>query len=136
MLLATFPLVRVYELKRRGIPVCLVNGWLYGGKPSSFVDRIERALFGREYLRLLDLVTVQNDDVRSVLVRCGVDPSRVVVTGNAKFDAMATEPWTPRGKRSERLLRGMVESSRPCLVAGCVTDLADQRETFYRRFVS
>lgn len=121
------PFDAIYELKRRGIPVCVVNGWLYGDQPSSNLDRIEKALFGRDYLRLLDLVTVQNDDVRTALVQYGADPARVIVTGNVKFDAMAPEPWTPQGKRSELLLRSIVEGSRPCLVAGCITDLADQR---------
>ena len=118
----------IYELKRRGVPVCLVNGWLYGQEPSSNLDRIEKTLFGRDYVSLLDLITVQNEEVRRTLVQYGADPARVIVTGNIKFDAMTPEHWTAHGKRSEHLLRSIVRGSRLCIVAGSVTDLADQRD--------
>ena len=121
------PFGAIYELKRRGIPICLVNGWLYGNRPSSKLDRIEKALFGGDYLRLLDLITVQTDDVRDALIRHGADPARVIVTGNIKFDAIKPAAWSPLGKRSEHMLRGIVEGSRPCIVAGCITDRADQQ---------
>ena len=121
------PFGAIYELKRRGIPICLINGWLYGNGPSSKLDRIEKALFGGDYLRLLDLITVQTDDVRKALIRHGADPARVIVTGNIKFDAVKPAAWSPLGKRSEHLLRGIVEGARPCIVAGCITDRADQQ---------
>lgn len=121
-----FPFATVHAAKRAGAHVALVNGWLYGYAPPSRLDAIERRLLGRDYLRLMDVVTVQTDEVRDRLVREGADPARVHVTGNTKFDAVTWQDWTPAGKRSEAILRGIVEGGRPCVVAGCVTDFADQ----------
>lgn len=121
-----FPFATVYGAKQAGAHVVLVNGWLYGYAPPSRLDAIERKLLGRDYLRLMDLVTVQTDEVRDRLVREGADPACVHVTGNTKFDAVSRQEWTPAGKRSEAILRSLVDGGRPCVVAGCVTDFADQ----------
>lgn len=122
-----FPFAAVYEAKARGAPVVLVNGWLYGDGPGSRIDALERRLFQRDYVRLMDLITVQHEDARRRMLQAGADPLRVVVTGNTKFDAVRFQPWSWTGARSEVLLRSIAENGRPCVVAGCVTDHADQR---------
>ena len=115
-----------YLLKRRGIPVCLINGWLYRGSPSCIMDAIEKRLFGREYGHLFDFVAVQDDRTRTALIAAGVDPERVFVTGNIKFDRSAESRWTPAHGRSPVLLQSIADSGRPVVVAGCVTNLAEQ----------
>jgi 3-deoxy-D-manno-octulosonic-acid transferase len=50
----------------------------------------------------------------------------VHVTGNSKFDAVVRQDCSPRGKRSEAILRSIIDGGRPCVVAGCVTDDAGQ----------
>jgi 3-deoxy-D-manno-octulosonic-acid transferase len=120
------PFALVRELKRRRVPVCAVNGWLYGYAPPSRLDAIERRLFGREYVASMDLITVQTDEIRQTLIRGGASPARVHVTGNTKFDAVTFSDWSPQGARSEALLRSLVQSGRPRVVAGCVTDIKDQ----------
>lgn len=122
-----FPFAAVYEAKARGVPVILVNGWLYGDGPGSRLDALERRLFQRDYVRLMDLITVQHEDARRRMLEAGAGPQRVLVTGNTKFDAVRFQPWSWTGARSEVLLRSIAESGRPCVVAGCVTDHADQR---------
>ena len=121
-----FPFAVVYELKRRGIPVCVINGWLYRQAPSCTMDAIEKRLFEREYLRLMDLMTVQDEPTRDTLIAQGADPGRVFVTGNVKFDAVSTSNWNPLQARSRILLESIVASSRPTVVAGCVTNLSEQ----------
>lgn len=121
-----FPFAMVYLAKRSGAAVALVNGWLYGQQPQSRIDLLERALFGSDYPRLMDLITVQSEETRARLIAAGAKRDGVFVTGNIKFDAMTRQAWTPAGTRSETLLRSMVASGRPCLVAGCVTELEDQ----------
>lgn len=121
-----FPFAMVYEAKSRGVPVCLVNGWLYGDSPGSQLDAIECRLFYRDYVRLMDLITVQTEEVRRRMIEVGADPDRVVVTGNTKFDAVRFEQWSPKGTQSESILRSIAESGRPCVVAGCVTEYGDQ----------
>lgn len=115
-----------YQLKKRGIPVCLVNGWLYRGSPTCTMDVIEKRLFGREYGRLFHFLGVQDDATRAALITAGADPKRVFVTGNIKFDRSGESQWTPAHGRSPVLLRSIAAGGRPVVVAGCVTNFAEQ----------
>lgn len=121
-----FPFGVLYELKRRGVPVCAVNGWLYGGAPACRLDAIEKRLFARDYLRLFDLITTQDENIRSALIAAGADAQRVIVTGNTKFDAPSDFAWQPRNARSPVALRSIIGGVRPVIVAGCVTNIAEQ----------
>jgi 3-deoxy-D-manno-octulosonic-acid transferase len=116
----------VYELKRRGVPVCLVNGWLYGNVPASRIDAFEKTLFDRDYLYLIDVTLVQNDEIRDDLIAHGADRARVVTIGNIKFDAIDRSTWSPERAKDPAILRGNAAAGRPCIVAGCVTNLPDQ----------
>lgn len=121
-----FPFAFAYEAKRTGAAVCLINGWLYGQEPESRIDWLERLWFRRDYLRLFDMLTVQNDDIARVLIDEGAVPGRTTVTGNIKFDAVAGHREAARTSRSGQLLRGIRDGARPCIVAGCVTDHDEQ----------
>jgi len=112
--------------KKHGAPVCLVNGWLYHYQPACRMDDIENRLFRRDYIRLFDVICVQNEDVRNALIASGAEAGRVAVTGNIKFDAMRRADWTPSQARSPTMLTALVTSGRPTVVAGCVTDHAEQ----------
>ena len=121
-----FPFAVVYELKRRGVPVCLVNGWLYRSVPASRMDAIEKRLFDRDYVRLIDVTLVQNDDIRAELLAHGADPVRVVTTGNIKFDGIDRTAWSAARAKDPAMLQAIAATGRPCIVAGCVTNLPDQ----------
>jgi len=112
--------------KQAGAAVCLVNGWIYGYAPSCRMDRLERTLFGREFVRQLDVACVQNQEAAAFLVARGADPARVLVTGNIKFDAMQRRDWSPDLARSPELLKSLFRDCRPIVVAGCVTDYLEQ----------
>lgn len=117
----------VHELRKRRVPIVLLNGWLYGYRPRSRLDRLERDWFASAYVQSMDLITVQNEETRGRLIAEGADPSRVHTTGNTKFDAFeAASDWSPSGRPSEHMLSGLLESTRPVVVAGCVTDRFDQ----------
>lgn len=121
-----FPFAIVYHLKRRGVPVCLVNGWLYRSAPASRIDAIEKRLFDRDYLQLIDVMLVQNDEIRAELIAHGADPARVVTTGNVKFDGIDRASWSPEQAKDPAMLQAIAAAGRPCIVAGCVTNLPDQ----------
>jgi 3-deoxy-D-manno-octulosonic-acid transferase len=112
--------------RRAGAPAVLVNGWLYGYQPPSRMDRLERLLFDRDYVRGFDLMLVQTDEVRRRLLDVGADPGRVEVTGNLKFDAMrassAGVSLGPLGQVVQAYAQG------PVVVAGSVTETEDQRQ--------
>lgn len=117
----------VYQIKRRDVPVVAVNGWLYGGKPSCRMDVIQQKLLHKDYLRVLDLVIVQTDEVREDLLKAGANPEKVVVTGNTKYDALdlREEQWIPPDALKP-LIEEIKNSGRPIITAGCVTNISEQ----------
>jgi 3-deoxy-D-manno-octulosonic-acid transferase len=122
-----FSFAFVLEARRHAAPAMLVNGWLYHYQPSCRMDTIERALFQRDYLRAFDMICVQTPDCRDVLVAAGARPECVTVAGNLKFDSMQRSTWSAADARSPRLLRSLIDSARPAIVAGCVTNESEQR---------
>ena len=114
-----------HAARSAGVPVVLVNGWLYGYAPPSRMDRIENRLFARDYAAGFDLALVQTEAVRHRLVAAGADPARVHVTGNIKFDAMGSATAGQPLSALHIALSG--RGSGPLLVAGCVTETEHQR---------
>ena len=121
-----FSFAFLMEAKRVGAMAILVNAWLYHYKPPSRMDAIERRLFQGDYLRAFDAIGAQTAETRDGLVGAGADPERVVVTGNIKFDAVQQPDWSPSKARSPTMLGTLLESARPVIVTGCVTDFAEQ----------
>jgi 3-deoxy-D-manno-octulosonic-acid transferase len=69
------------------VPVLLVNGRMTA---RSFGRYRRLARMFRRVVRRFDLLLVQTEAYRRRYVDLGADPSRVVVTGNLKFDAVST----------------------------------------------
>ena len=120
-----FSFAFLLEAKRAGAAVVLVNAWLYHYAPPSRMDAIERRLFQKECLRAFDAIGAQTDEMRQKLLAAGADASRVTVTGNIKFDAMLQPNWSAANARSPAMLGALIDSGRPVIVAGCMTDFAE-----------
>jgi len=112
--------------KQAGAATVLVNAWLYHYSTASRMDAIERSLFQTDFVRAFDAVGAQTPETRDNLLAVGADPNRVQVVGNIKFDAMPPNDWTPALARSPAMLGALIASGRPVIVAGCITDYADQ----------
>ncbi|WP_374403298.1 3-deoxy-D-manno-octulosonic acid transferase [Niveibacterium sp.] len=123
----------LYEAKRLGAGTALINGWIYGYPTSCRADAIERRLFQRDWLRLIDVVCAQNERVAHALRDAGAH--LVHITGNIKFDALDTLPRPLENTRSPRMLQAIRSSGRPTIVAGCVTE-ADERDLVLAAFES
>lgn len=121
-----FSFAFLLQAKRAGAITTLVNGWLYHYQPPSRMDAIERQLFQRDYLRAFDAIGAQTEETRQNLLAAGADPKRVMVTGNIKFDAMQQMDWSPVNARSPVMLSALIESVRPVIVTGCITNYAEQ----------
>ncbi len=115
------------QARRSGARTLLLNGWLYHYAPPARLDQIERRLLERDYLRALDVLCVQDAATADHLVQRGAPRERLHVTGNMKFDAMQRPGWQVSQARSPRLLGDLLASGRPTVVAGCVTELPEQR---------
>ncbi len=95
---------------KRGLPVAVVNGRV-GDRSFGRMQRMRSwlgPLFGR-----IDRFGVQTQEDRERLTSLGVDPERVTVTGNLKFEA--PEP-PPHPELEGRLLS--LAGERPVVVAG------------------
>lgn len=121
-----FSFAYVIEAKRLGARTCIVNGWLYHYPPSCRMDALERQWFQESYLKAFDLIAVQTEEVREALIAHGAVAASIHVVGNLKFDALPPSDWSPTQARSPKMLSALLESSRPIIVAGCVTEYADQ----------
>lgn len=125
-----FGFAMLHAARRAGAPAVLVNGWLYGYAPASRMDRLEKTLFDTDYLRAFELMLVQTEAVRARLLASGADPQRVQVTGNIKFDAMDTAYGLPAAACGPGSLHAALQAraqAGPLIVAGSVTETADQR---------
>ncbi|HYN84959.1 MAG TPA: 3-deoxy-D-manno-octulosonic acid transferase, partial [Pyrinomonadaceae bacterium] len=72
------------ECRRRGVPVALVNGRI---SQTSFRRYGRIKFFIRRVLADLSLAAMQSEEDAARIRALGLDPRRVVVTGNVKFDA-------------------------------------------------
>ncbi len=104
-----WPLV-LREAVRRQLPVMVVNGRV--GLRSFRRMRRLRALLG-PLLQPVKRFAVQGSGDRQRLEELGVEPERIVETGNLKFDT-PTPPATPQAEALVRRLAG----GRPVLMAG------------------
>lgn len=116
----------IRQAKKCGAVVALVNGWLYGQSPSCKMDSVERSLLTRDYLRIMDLLCVQTEQVRDMLTRYGAPLQNLHVTGNMKFDAVTREEWRQEHTRSPRILKHLVDGTRPVVVVGCIRYQSEQ----------
>lgn len=117
----------LYAMKKINVPCIVLNAWLYDGRPSCTMDRIEKRLLHNDYLDLIDLFTTQNEAVREGILAAGGSAQKVVVTGNIKFDVLdpgATLPH-PQSDLNE-LIKVLRACGRPIITSGCVTNIAEQ----------
>jgi 3-deoxy-D-manno-octulosonic-acid transferase len=102
------------ECRRRGVKTMLVNGRM---SQRSFSRYRLIGPFFRRVLADIDRFCVQGDETARRLSALGAEPSRIVVTGSLKFDALETLAAPGRGP--ERVLRFFrMSSGRPVLLAG------------------
>ncbi|MDC8786160.1 3-deoxy-D-manno-octulosonic acid transferase [Roseateles koreensis] len=112
--------------KKAGAKAALLNGWLYHYAPPSRMDKLERQLLQRDYLRGFDAIAAQTEEVRQLLLNAGAEPDRVAVTGNIKFDGMLRQGWSAANARSPVMLQCLIDQGRPVIVTGCVTNFDEQ----------
>ncbi len=115
-----FPVGALIHARAAGARTALVNGWLYDYPPACRLDAVERSLLARDYLRLFDLITTHDEDVRGRMIAEGADPQRIEVAGNFKFDSVASIASPNIKQASPALLASLSASTRPLVVAGSV----------------
>ena len=105
----------IFNLGKRGIPAFIVNGRF---SERSFFKAIKSRDFWREVLSAFRLIMVRGEDDALRLTELGVEPSKVVTSGDCKVDALLLRRET---SRREKLSPG------PVLLAGS-THPGEERE--------
>lgn len=104
-----WPLV-LREARERQVPVVVVNGRL---SDRAFARQKRLGRINRLFYATVDLFAVQTTIDAERLIELGVDPAKVAVTGNLKFDALP-----PAGKPELEAAIVKLAHGRPILVAG------------------
>ncbi|AKH22041.1 hypothetical protein AAY24_04280 [Sedimenticola thiotaurini] len=111
------------EAQRAGAHVHLVNAWLYGYKPACRMDRLELRLFQYDFLNTFKTIGVQNENIKSSLIKAGAKTERIYVAGNMKFDAIKDVESIPIENSSREFLSNLVKKQSLVVVAGCLADI-------------
>jgi 3-deoxy-D-manno-octulosonic-acid transferase len=116
------------ECRAQGVKTVVINGRI---SQRSFPRyKLIKGWFSR-VLGHIDLFCVQGEETSRRLLALGADPTRVVITGSLKFDALQTVPVPGRGP--QRVLRFFrVPPDRPVLMAG--STLKGEEEPVVRAF--
>lgn len=102
----------IHEAKSSGAKVAIVNGRL---SQRSF-DRYSRLRsIVRRVLANVDLALMQNEADAARIIDLGIDPNKVAVTGNLKFEHLPGEDES--GLTEEFRTRFAVSSDKPLIVA-------------------
>ncbi len=72
----------IWEAKRRGIPVVIVNGRI---SDSTLKNYRRLSFFVRRFLSDIDLVLAQSEEHAGRFISIGMDPQRVINSGNIKY---------------------------------------------------
>jgi 3-deoxy-D-manno-octulosonic-acid transferase len=90
------------EARKQGVAVAVINGRMSPRslKRYQWLKPLSRCLFGQ-----LDLVLMQTEHYARAVRILGVDPNRVAVTGNIKFDGVLTDRCNPRTNHLRGILK-------------------------------
>jgi 3-deoxy-D-manno-octulosonic-acid transferase len=104
------------ECQARGIKTAIVNGRVSDRSYPRY--RLVRGLM-RRVLADIDRFCVQSEQAARRFVDLGADPSRIVVTGSLKFDALDITTPPQQARMRDRVLRYFrIPAGRPVVVAG------------------
>ena len=102
----------ISSLKKRAIKTILVNGRV---SPRTGRSYIRWRFFVKRMLRSLELFLMQTELDKNRIIRGGISPDKVKVTGNIKFD----RKWRPLDDRERnRWLKLLNRKNGPIWVAG------------------
>lgn len=111
----------LYEMNKKRIPVILANARLSDRsyKRYSKIRPIASLFFSR-----LDRICAQADEDRHRYIHLGVDPERITVTGNIKFDQ--PEPSFENSNPDQLRVRLGIDQNRAIIIAGSTHEGEEQ----------
>jgi 3-deoxy-D-manno-octulosonic-acid transferase len=85
----------IWEAQRRNIPVIIINGRI---SDRTIRNYLRLSFFVKEVLRGVDLVLTQSEEHTRRYISIGMDPHKVVTTGNIKYFRDLGSPSTEKSK--------------------------------------
>jgi 3-deoxy-D-manno-octulosonic-acid transferase len=104
----------IYRAARKGIPIIVVNGRI---SDASFARYNLVRFLVAPLLNRLTVYCVQSERDAAKLTRLGLDPGKIRITGNMKFDITTREPGELRAEYGAWRLSAGIESAERLLVA-------------------
>jgi 3-deoxy-D-manno-octulosonic-acid transferase len=102
--------------RKRGVKTVLINGRISSRSYPRY--RLVRPFF-RRVIGDVDRFCMQSEESAARIIDLGADPTKVVVTGSLKFDALQWPAGTAHGRPRDRVLRFFrIPANRQVIVAG------------------
>ena len=72
----------IWQAKKRRVPVIIINGRI---SDSTFKNYLTFSFFMKSVFSHVDLVLAQSEEHRERFIKIGMDPAKVITTGNIKY---------------------------------------------------
>lgn len=72
----------IWQAKKRGCPVVIMNGRI---SDKTFKNYVKFSFFIKHVLSCVDFVFTQSEEHRERFIKIGMDPAKVICTGNIKY---------------------------------------------------
>ena len=72
----------IWQVKKRAVPVIIINGRI---SDSTFKNYCTFSFFMKSVLSRVDLVLAQSEEHRERFIKIGMDPAKIITTGNIKY---------------------------------------------------
>jgi 3-deoxy-D-manno-octulosonic-acid transferase len=103
----------IWIAKKRGIPIIIINGRI----SDSTVYQYKRlSFFLKKVLTSIDLVLAQSEEHGERFISLGVEPSKVVITGNLKYYREITEILADSSARKAITFGSIREKELPIII--------------------
>jgi len=87
----------IWQVQKRSTPVIIVNGRI---SDKTFKNYCTFSFFMKSVLSRIDLVLAQSEEHRERFIKIGMDPAKVVATGNIKYFRILEHPIDGTEKRN------------------------------------
>jgi 3-deoxy-D-manno-octulosonic-acid transferase len=109
----------IWQVKKRAVPVIIVNGRI---SDSTFKNYLTFSFFMKSVFSHVDLVIAQSEEHRERFIRIGMEPARVIATGNIKY-FRALEHIKNRAEKKQIVTFGSIKEKELDAVYKAIKDI-------------
>jgi 3-deoxy-D-manno-octulosonic-acid transferase len=109
----------IWQVKKQAAPVIIINGRI---SDSTFKNYCTFSFFMKNVLSHIDLVLAQSEEHRERFIKIGMDPARVIATGNIKY-FRALEHVKDRAEKKQIVTFGSIKEKELTAVYKTIEDI-------------